>query len=448
MEELPMKLLTKLALALVLAPVGSAVAQQPAGIFPFDYRLVELENGFKAYFIKAGAPDQIAYVSVVRTGSRDEWEPGRSGFAHFFEHMMFRGTEKYPNYDGVTAEMGAARNAFTSNDRTVYYLVASNEYLEQIIDLESDRFMNLSYSEPVFRTEAGAVLGEYNQGANTPTFLLNQTRRETAFDRHTYRHTTIGFGDDVRAMPEGYDYGISFYRRYYRPENVVLVLAGDFDDAEAERLIRQYYSDWEPGYVPPQITPEPPHTAPRRRVVEYAGRTLPVLALNYLGPAWSATDRPAVATEVLGQVAFGSNSDIYRRLVIEERRVQSFEADFELARDPGLLSITARVSNPDDVDLVEREIQGSIEQFRQELVDEKLFNDTKSNMKYDFLMDLETAQSVAFSMFPYVVNTGGIEAVNDYYRTLDSVTREDVREAARRYLVENGKTVVIMVQEG
>jgi zinc protease len=439
-----MKLVIKLALLLALA--APAAAQQPDGIFPFDYRVVQLENGFKAYLINAGAPDQIAYVSMVRTGSRDEWEEGKSGFAHFFEHMMFRGTDKYPDYDGVTSRMGASRNAFTSSDRTVYYLVASNEYLEQIVDLESDRFQKLKYLEPDFRTEAGAVLGEYQQSATTPFGFLNERVREAAYDEHTYRHTTIGFEADVRAMPEGYEYSKSFHQRYYRPENVVLVLVGDFDPDEAERLIREYYSDWAPGYVAPQITPEPPHTAPRWKMVRYPGRTLPVLVVNYMGAAWSATDRLVVATQVLGRVAFGSNSEIYKKLVIEERKVQSLNAGFGLSRDPSLLSITAMVIQPRDVDLVEEEIQETVARFREELVDQKLFDDTKSNMQYGFLMRLETAQAVAFAMMPYVINTGGIEAVNEYYRTLDAVTREDVREAARRYLVENGKTVVLMVQ--
>ena len=439
-----MKVLINVAAALALA--GTATAQQEAGIFPFDYRRVELENGFKAYLINAGAPNQIAYVSMVRTGSRDEVEEGKTGFAHFFEHIMFRGTEKYPDFDEVTAGMGAARNAFTSSDRTVYYLVASNEYLEQIIDLESDRFMNLKYSEPDFRTEAGAVLGEYQQSATTPFGFLNEKIRETAYDVHTYRHTTIGYEADVRAMPEGFEYSLSFHKRFYRPENVVLVLAGDFDFDEAEELIREYYSGWEPGYVAPNVVPEPPHTAPRRRTVEYPGRTLPVLSVNYQGPAWSATDKLALATEVLGEVAFGSNSDIYRKLVIEDRKVQFLRGDFGLARDPSLLAIDAMIIDPTDVTLVEEEIERTVERFRDELIDEKLLNDTKSNMKYGFLMRLETARGVAFSMMPYVINTGGIEAVNDYYRTLESVTPEDVREAARRFLVENGKTVVTMVQ--
>lgn len=171
-----------------------------------------------------------------------------------------------------------------------------------------------------------------------------------------------------------------------------------------------------------------------------------MLVVNYMGAAWSATDRLAVATQVLGRVAFGSNSEIYKKLVIEERKVQSLNAGFGLSRDPSLLSITAMVIQPRDVGLVEEEIQETVGRFREELVDQKLFDDTKSNMQYGFLMRLETAQAVAFAMMPYVINTGGIEAVNEYYRTLDAVTREDLREAARRYLVENGKTVVLMVQ--
>jgi len=433
---------------LLLAAATGAVAQQDGGIFPFDYRLVELDNGFKAYLINAGAPGQIAYLSVVRTGSRDEVEPGKSGFAHFFEHMMFRGTDKYPDYDAITAGMGAARNANTSNDRTAYYLVASSEYLEQIVDLESDRFMNLKYAEPEFRTEAGAVLGEYQQGALSPGRYLNEKIRETAFDRHTYRHTTIGFEADVRAMPEGYEYSISFHRRFYRPENVVLILVGDFEPDNAEALIRQYYTGWAPGYQTPDIPVEPTQRAPRRQIVRYPGRTLPVLSVNYKAPAWSATDKPAVALEVLGEVAFGSNSDLYRKLVIEERRVQYLSGNFGLSRDPDLASVGTMVVRPDDVAAVEREIQATIDRFKTDPVDAKQLDDTKSNLKYGFLMGLETAQNIAFSLIPYAVNTGGIEAVDAYYRTLDTITPEDLRAAAERFLVDSGKTVVTMMQAG
>jgi zinc protease len=421
-------------------------SQEEEAIFPFEYEKVVLDNGFTAYLIDGGAPGQIAYVSMVRTGARDEVEEGRTGYAHFFEHMMFRGTEKYPNYDEITASMGAARNAFTSNDMTVYYLVLSNDYLEKVMDLESDRFQNLSYSEPQFRTEAGAILGEYSQGKLSPFRYLDEAVRATAYDVHTYGHSTIGFEEDIRAMPEGYEYSRSFYDRFYRPENVVLVLAGDFDTDRAKRLIEEYYGDWETGYVPPEIEAEPEQTAARDSVVEYPARTLPILDINYKAPAWSATDTMAVALEVLGRAAFGSNSDLYRELVIQDRTVQFLSAGFGLARDPGLVSLTTMVNDPSNVDAVEARILEAVEQARTELVDPQVLADTKSNMKYGFLMSLENAQGIAFSLIPFVINTGGLEAVEAYYDTLDGVTAEHLREAARRYLVPEQRTTVTMIQ--
>lgn len=430
---------------LVTAACGPP-ADQEAGIFPYDYEKVELENGFTAYLINGGAPDQLAYVSMVRTGARDEVEEGRTGYAHFFEHMMFRGTEKYPKYDEITASMGAARNAFTSNDMTVYYLTVASDYLDQVMDLESDRFQNLAYSEDDFRTEAGAILGEYQQGALSPFRYLDEAVRAAAFDVHTYEHTTIGFEEDIRAMPEGYEYSLSFYDRFYRPENVVLVIAGDFDVAEARSMVEEYYGGWEPGYVPPEVEPEPEQMAARDSVVEYPARTLPILSINYKAPAWSATDTTAVALEVLGRSAFGSNSDLYRELVLRDRKVQYLSAGFGLARDPALVDLTTMVSNPADVDAVEARILEEVERYRSELVDAQMLEDTKSNMKYGFLMGLENAQSIAFSLIGFVINTGGIEAVETYYETLDGVTAEHLREAAREYLVPEKRTTVTMIQ--
>ena len=427
--------------------IVSPSAQQKGKVFPFPYEVLELPNGLRAYLIKAGAPGQIAYISFVRTGSRDEVEPGKSGFAHFFEHMMFRGTEKYPNYDAETTKMGAFRNASTWADQTAYYIVANTEYLEKIVDIESDRFRNLKYAEPDFRTEAGAILGEYQQGAREPQRFLNERVRLAAFEKHTYRHTTIGFEDDIRKMPEAYEYSRSFYERFYRPENVVVVIAGDFDAAKAKGLLTKYYGPWKPGYKAPQIEPEPPQTAPRDQTVKYPGRTLPILAINYRAPAWNPADRTAVALEVLGQVAFGANSELFQRLVLKERRVQSLFPSFALSRDPYLVSIQALVANPADTKQVEADIMAAVKKFHETLVDPKMLAATKSSLKYSFLMGMESAQEVAFAGMQPIISTGRLETIEDYYRTLDAVTPEDLRDAAKKYLVENGRTTITMVQE-
>jgi zinc protease len=134
--------------------------------------------------------------------------------------------------------------------------------------------------------------------------------------------------------------------------------------------------------------------------------------------------------------------------VIRDRLVQSLNAGFGLQRDPALLSVTTTVTDSAQVEAVQAAVRETAERFQREPADAKLLADTKRAMKYGFLMGLETAQSVAFAMISFVVNTGGVEAVEDYYRTLEAVTAEDVRAAAARYLVDGGLTVVTMVQGG
>ena len=447
-EDGSMRIQYAIPLLLSLAVFSAALWGEEKKIFPFECNRIQLENGFNAYLIKAGAPGQIAYVTVVRTGSRDEYEAGRSGYAHFFEHMMFRGTAKYPQYDAVTSRIGAMRNAFTSNDFTNYYLVASTDSLEQIIDLESDRFMNLAYSEAQFRTEAGAILGEFSQGQFNPFQYLAEKVADTAFEAHTYKHLTIGFEKDVRNMPEGFEYSRSFYSRYYRPENCVLLIAGDFDFNRAEQLIKKYYSPWKRGYVSASIRQEPIQVVSKEAAVKFPGRTMPILSINYKGPEWSAANTIAVASEVLGLVAFGPNSAIYRKLVIQDQKVQSLSGDFGLSRDPNLLSITAMVNNQADLPMIKSEIENVASKFRRDLCDEKLLKDTKSAMKYGFLMGLETALGVCASLRPVAAFTGGIEAIEAYYRTLDSISPEHVRAAANRYLVTSGQTTITLVPAG
>ncbi|CUT01121.1 M16 family metallopeptidase [Candidatus Kryptonium thompsonii] len=188
-------------------------------IFPFKINKVVLENGLTVLSVPFDSPGIIAYYTVVRAGSRNEVEPGKTGFAHFFEHMMFRGTEKYPEqvYNDILKRLGADSNAFTTADWTAYHIVASSDALETIIDIESDRFMNLKYTEEQFKTEAGAILGEYNKSASSPFLPLYEKLQDLAFTTHTYKHTTIGFLKDILDMPNQYDYSLQFFDRYYRP---------------------------------------------------------------------------------------------------------------------------------------------------------------------------------------------------------------------------------------
>ncbi len=188
-----------------------------------------LENGLKVITVPFDSPGIVSYYTIVRVGSRNEVEPGHSGFAHFFEHMMFRGTEKYPKetYNNDLKSIGADHNAFTDNDMTVYHILASSRSLDTLMQLESDRFMNLKYSEEDFKTEAGAILGEYNKNFSSPMETLFEKMQDTAYVVHPYKHTTIGFLNDIMDMPNQFDYSLQFFDRWYRPENCALIVVGD-----------------------------------------------------------------------------------------------------------------------------------------------------------------------------------------------------------------------------
>ena len=167
-----------LSAALVLA------AGPPRKAFPWAYEMRDLPNGLRVVTVPTDFPNVVALYIVVETGSRNEVEPGKTGFAHLFEHMMFRGTKRFPpeKYDQVIKEMGAARNAYTTDDRTVYHTTFSKEDLEKIMEVEADRFQNLSYPESAFRTETLAVLGEYNKNSQSPTRQLFEALHDKAFD--------------------------------------------------------------------------------------------------------------------------------------------------------------------------------------------------------------------------------------------------------------------------
>lgn len=415
-------------------------------IFPYPYQTETLPNGLNVIMIPMESPGLVAYYSVVRTGSRDEYEPGKSGFAHFFEHMMFRGTKKYPAsvYDSVVTSLGANANAYTTDDYTAYHLNFAKEDLEKVIELESDRFQNLSYEKPAFQTEAGAVYGEYRKSITQPFALLNEKMQDLAYDVHTYKHTTIGFEADIKAMPEGYEYSRSFFQRYYRPDNVVIVIAGDFDPKATMNLISRYYSSWEKGYMTPSIPAEPPQTKERLGDVAYPGRTLPIIDIGYKGAALNPNDKDFVSALLLGDLAFGENSDIYKKLVIKEQKVQFISASTPLNRDVPLFEIYSMVKKVDDVDYIRDEVDKTLEQFKTTPVAEKKLNDLKKRNKYSFLMGLDTPDRVAGGLARFVALTGGIEIVNQLYTQLDLITAQDVMHAANTYFLPERRTVVVL----
>jgi zinc protease len=426
--------------------IFSASIMKAQKIFPYEYIKKELDNGLQAILIPMEGSGLVSYYSVVRTGSRDEWEAGRSGFAHFFEHMMFRGTENFPGtvYDSIITSIGANANAYTSDDLTVYHLNFSNEDLEKVMQLESDRFQYLQYPEDEFQTEAGAVYGEYRKNRTNPFSVAIEKLREIAYDVHTYKHTTMGFEADIKNMPNLYEYSLSFYERYYRPENVIIVITGDFNPENTFKLIQNYYGSWKPGYVKPEITPEPPQQEPRFTEVDYEGRTLPIILMGYKMDAFDPSNKDFVASKLLDALAFGQVSDIYKKLVLEEQKVQFIAGSASNNRDPGLFMIYSMVKDEKDIDYVRNEILNTLNKFRTIPVDEKLLEDLKKRQKYSFLMNLDTPERVAAALPFYLSLQGRIEIIDEFYSRIDEITPQDIMNAANKYFVDTNRNEVIL----
>ena len=437
------KFLTGLCLFLITS-IGSTVMSET--IFPYKYQKETLPNGLTVIMIPLESPGLVAYYSVVRTGSRDEVEQGKSGFAHFFEHMMFRGTKTYPGpvYDSIVTSIGADANAYTTDDYTAYHLNFAKEDLEKVIEIESDRFQNLYYEKPAFQTEAGAVYGEYRKNITSPYSVLNEKMQDLAYDVHTYKHTTIGFEADIKAMPEAFEYSMSFFRRFYRPDNVVIVITGDFNTSETLAMIKKYYSGWEKGYAAPKITPEPPQTKERSAEISYQGKTLPIIDIAYKGDALDPNNLNFVSSLLLGDLAFGQNSDLYKNLVIQEQKVQFISSSTPLNRDMPLFEIYSMVKKEDDITYVRDKVYRTLAEFASKPVDEKKLNDLKRRNKYEFLMGLDTPDKVAGGLARFVALTGGIEVVDQLYSQLDKVQPQDIINAAKKYFVPEQRTVVVL----
>lgn len=431
---------------IVLLTNFGAGDKKDSKIFPFDYKLYVLDNGLKVYIVPLNSQGLMSYYSVVRTGSRDEYEEGHSGFAHFFEHMMFRGTKRYPGgvYDSITIAMGADANAYTTDDYTCYHISSTKDNLEKIIDLESDRFQFLNYEEPAFKTESGAVYGEYRKGKTEPSFWLYEKMYYVAFDKHTYKHTTIGFEKDIAAMPSMYQYSINFLKRYYRPENTVICITGDVQPEKTMELIKKYYGNWPKGYVVPKIVPEPEQTAPREAQVQYPGKTLPMIALAYKSMQFSPADKQYFASILFGELAFGDVSDLQKKLYIQEQVVQSLNAEFSNNRDPNLNVIYSVIKDEKSINYVRTSILNEIEKFKTTPISQQKLDNLKKRYKYKYLMSLDTPDKVAGGLSKFLALTGDLESVNIAFRTIAEVTPNDILKAAQTQFAPEKRTIITL----
>lgn len=410
----------------------------------FSYPIVQhnLPNGLNVVTVPYDSPGLAAFYIVMRVGSREEVEKGKTGFAHFFEHMMFRGTEKYPKekYSDILKSIGASANANTSLDRTVYHMTGNAAMLDKMFELEADRFMNLKYSIQDFKTEAGAVKGEYTKNYSNPRMKLYEATLDTAFEKHTYSHTTMGFFEDVVDMPNQYDYSMEFFNRFYRPEYATIIVVGDVKPEYVNALAEKYFGIWKKGNYKAQIPSEPAQTKTKNVHMQVA-KFPPQLDMAFKIPGYSEANIELPSLSLLSEVLFSERSDLYKKLVINEQKVRNIGGSFFMTRDQYMLGISSTLVNEADLQYVKDEIFSAIENIKSKPVDDKILSETKSRTKYGFAMSMDSPDAIANALSYFTWVSGDPESINRYYSLMEKVTPNDITSAAKKYLHNSGLTI-------
>ncbi|MGE5277327.1 MAG: M16 family metallopeptidase [Acidobacteriota bacterium] len=438
-----------LAVLLTVLSFAAPAAEQGADILPFKATTKTLPNGLEVIVVPTGFPNIVSVQIPVLTGSRNEVEPGKSGFAHFFEHMMFRGTKDYPpeKYQEIVTRVGAQQNAYTTDDYTNYHTTFSKDDLELMLKVEADRFQNLSYDEAAFKTESRAVLGEYNKNSANPIIKLDETQREAAYTTHTYKHTTMGFLKDIEDMPNQFAYSREFFRRWYRPEYTTLIVAGDVDPERVLPLVEKYWGGWKPGHYKAVIPQEPPARGPVSTHVAWPSPTLPWVSVAFHGPAFSDSRKDFAAIDMLFDLSFGETSNLYKKLVVTEQKVDQLFYDSGGNEDPSLVTVYARVKKLDDAVDVRDQILSTCAAAAAAPVEAQRLADAKANARYAFVRRLDNTETIAATLARFVRYTRSYGTVNRLYRVYASLTPADLQDVARKYFTDSNLVVATLSKE-
>jgi zinc protease len=405
-------------------------------------RKVALPNGLRALMVEDHEAPVVNVQVWYHVGSKDEG-PGKTGFAHFFEHLMFKGTRNIgpEEFSDYVVRSGGVDNAYTTEDATVFWETVPSNQLPVVLWLEADRMRNLDITERVFNTEREVVKEERRQRFdNQPYGDVIETLYQRAYTVHPYRHMPIGSLEDLdRASVADVQ---RFYDLYYVPDDATLVVVGDFDGQQAESWVREYFGPLPPGPRPldRRIPPEPPQTA--ERVVKLEKEVaLPAFVEGYHMPADGTADAYPLrlAAELLSE---GESSRIYRRLVYEKQIALQVQCAGNFTEDPNLFFALAIMNAGHSPAEGESEVERELERLKTELVSPEELDKAKNQILRDFILSRQTAQSRGEELGYAAVILKDPDLINTELARFLAVTPADIQRVARKYFVPENLTLV------
>ena len=433
-----------LALAQVAAPQAAPTTPQvrPPQLHVVSHRLA---NGLLLLMVEGHAAPVINLQMWYHVGSKDE-KPGRTGFAHLFEHLMFKGSAHVPpeQHSRIIEAVGGFDNAYTSDDVTVYWETFPSNYLECVIWLEADRLGSLKVDAANFQSEREVVKEERRvRVEDRPYGRVFEDLYAAAFTLHPYKHTTIGSMDDLnKARLEDVR---AFFRTFYRPDNATMVIVGDFDASEAVRWVEKYFGGISrPAQPLPRVTlKEPPQQSERRLTKSYSNAPLPAVIEAYQMPALFAPDSYPLnlAARILSA---GESSRLYRKLVYEDRLAVEAAGFGNFTEDPNLFWAFAIMNQGKSPADGEKVMDAVLEQIKTQPVGAAELEKAKNQQIAGFILGRQTVQSKADAIAQYAVLGRDPERINTELDRYLGVTAADIQRVAREYFVPQRRTVLVI----
>jgi zinc protease len=415
----------------------------PVSVPRIHYRMRTLPNGLTIYTIENHKSPTVTIQVSYRVGGKNDPE-GKSGFAHLFEHLMFKSTKnmKSEMMDRLTEDVGGNNNAFTADDRTVYYETVPSNYLETLIWAEADRMANLNVDDANFMSERAVVEEEYRQSVLAPPYgRLNEYVTQHSFAVHPYKHGVIGSIPNLDAA--NLEDVRHFHNVFYRPDNAVLIVSGDFDASKLDAWISRYFGriPKPAGEIQRVSVHEPPRTAEMRYSENGPNVPLPAVVLNYLVPTARDADGPAL--NVAGVILSGGRSSrLYQSLVYTQHVAAQASARADLRADAGLFDFTTIAASGKTVDDAEAATLMQIERLKTEPVSAAELEKAKNQLVARALRSRETASGQAFALSEAVIISGDPERVNTDIARLQAVTAADIQRVALKYFTPQNRLVV------
>ncbi len=412
-----------------------------------EVQKIVLENGLSVVLWEEPKAPVVTFQIWYKVGSRNEVN-GKTGLSHVTEHMMFKGTQKYGKgeFSRIVAKNGGTENAFTGNDYTAYFESFSADRIELSLTLEADRMQNLILDEKEFQLERAVVMEERRSRTDDdPYAYLIENLYAISFLVHPYRSPIIGWMSDLESLVN--EDVRQHYARYYVPNNATIVVVGDFKSDVLLQKIKEYFGPIPRSRdVPQAVSPEPPQLGPRRSIVKREAQ-LPFVFVAYHTPNYQSPDSHAL-TLLANILSNGKSARLYRSLVYEQEVALDSGGYYSgLTTDPELFYVYATAQKGKTTAELESALSSEIKRIQDEGITLRELEKAQNQIEAEYLMGLDSNFYRAMQLGKAETVGAGYEYVLNYTQNIRAVRLEDIQDVARKYLIEDGKSVGVLIPQ-